>query len=119
MGRGGADLRIDGNEVQRMGGPCKSVIVKVQKATGQPFPEVQWAVLQLPNQPQNQIYSLLSPASSQGLGPKRKEDVTKYFGDFPRAGERSFEFQGCSQTHSGSKTLQIPEEAFPFPADGL
>lgn len=72
VGRGGADLRIDGNEVQRMGGPCKSVIVKVQKATGQPFPEVQWAVLQLPNQPQNQIYSLLSPASSQGLGPKRK-----------------------------------------------
>ena len=57
VGRGGACLRIDRNEVQRMGGPCKSVIMKVQKATGQPFPEVQWAVLQLPNQPQNQIYS--------------------------------------------------------------
>lgn len=56
--RGGGGLRIDRCEVQRMGGPCKSIIMKVQKAPGQPSAEVPWAVLQLPNQPQNQLLSL-------------------------------------------------------------
>lgn len=48
-----------------------------------------------------------------------QEDVTKHFSELPAAGERSPQFQGCSQTHGGGEALQIPEKAFPFPANGL
>lgn len=48
-----------------------------------------------------------------------QEDVTKYFSDFPSAGERSIEFQGCSETHGWSEAVQIPEKTVSFSADGL